>query len=355
MAWPVERTLKSGRVVVHIQWRDHEGKIRGRSLGTSDPAVVAMSKRLIEQQHEGDTSKPALTEDAAKALERFVAHVRLTRSEDTADFYEEKLGRVFTAFAATGTPMPRWNRALLEAFIAEQRSPVPPRAPDAPGTGRGRKGQRLKPWGARMVRMHVVACQVFIAWAAESDVACPDFVGRFKCPKVHRKARRNFTKEQRDALLLAARDGDLEVPIALSAFAGMRRRELVLAQAEDIDWDRRLMKVRGTKGHADRQVDMCSQLVEILQRRRVLAGPLMRFDPAKWGAHQRLHEICDKAAAPRYGWHALRHTFGTLLMRGGARLNSVRDLMGHKDISTTSLYVDSSNEDRREDVRRALG
>lgn len=37
--------------------------------------------------------------------------------------------------------------------------------------------------------------------------------------------------------------------------------------------------------------------------------------------------------------HSLRHTAGTLALRGGAELRQVQDLLGHADPRTTALYV----------------
>ncbi len=45
--------------------------------------------------------------------------------------------------------------------------------------------------------------------------------------------------------------------------------------------------------------------------------------------------------------HRLRHTFGTRLLHAGADLETLRDLMGHADISTTARYVSSTDERKR--------
>ena len=60
---------------------------------------------------------------------------------------------------------------------------------------------------------------------------------------------------------------------------------------------------------------------------------------------QALNEIVSKhltAAHLKRGGvscHALRHTFGTLAVSGGAKIEHLRDAMGHSEIETTSIYV----------------
>lgn len=186
-------------------------------------------------------------------------------------------------------------------------------------------------------------------------MACPDFVGRLGGPAVHRSAPEVLTRQKLDALLAAAEGGELEVPIALAGMAGLRRKEWVGLDAGDIDWAQQTIRVRAPKTHSDRFVPMTPRLVEILGRHRRASGPVARAAADSSNAYRAFHALCDRAQVRRIGWHVLRHTYATLLVQGGARLTSVRDLLGHTTLATTNLYTHSSHADRRADVLKALG
>jgi site-specific recombinase XerD len=50
--------------------------------------------------------------------------------------------------------------------------------------------------------------------------------------------------------------------------------------------------------------------------------------------------------------HALRHTFATHMVKSGAQLRSVQEMLGHTDLKTTSIYVSLAREQMEKDVQR---
>lgn len=131
--------------------------------------------------------------------------------------------------------------------------------------------------------------------------------------------------------------------------AGLRVGELVRLRPEDLELERKLLRVRQGKGRKDRYT--------LLARRAVEAVSLYRdaYPTGRWlfpGGHRRDRHLTTRSvqrivknAAEAAGIHkkvtahTLRHSFATHLLEGGTNLRIIQDLLGHKSARTTQVYT----------------
>jgi integrase len=152
-------------------------------------------------------------------------------------------------------------------------------------------------------------------------------------------------------------DRDSEA-VRVAAYSGLRLGELLALRWRDVDWSGSALTisrslssgVEGTTktGHV-RRVPMADQAAAALNRLSqrqdfvspddyVFCNALGR--PLDGSALRRRYKRARDAAGLRpLRWHDLRHTFGSLLVAGGVDLVSIKDAMGHSQLTTTSRYL----------------
>jgi site-specific recombinase XerD len=160
-------------------------------------------------------------------------------------------------------------------------------------------------------------------------------------------------KRKRDRLLLA-----------LFAYAGLRRSELLGLDWQDVDLERRLVKVRRAKGGRQRIVPIHPALETLfVDYLRVRAGDP---EPALFVGVQgkRLSQTILTQTFLRYARaagvterkrvtpHTLRHVFASELLRAGANLRQIQELLGHKHLDSTQRYTRVTAHELRGAVKR---
>jgi len=160
-------------------------------------------------------------------------------------------------------------------------------------------------------------------------------------------------KIERDRLLLA-----------LFAYGGLRRSELLGLDCDDVDLDRRLIRVRNAKGGRQRVVPIHPGLVPLfLDYARVRPeGPEPALFLGVLG--RRLSPTIMALAFRHYAAaagvdkrkkitpHTLRHVFATELLSAGANLRQIQELLGHKHLDSTQRYTRVNAHQLRGAVRR---
>ncbi len=139
----------------------------------------------------------------------------------------------------------------------------------------------------------------------------------------------------------------------LAYASGLRAEELVSLPASDLDFDAEQVRVEG-KGGRTRFVPVGELALAAAARYLERGRPaLVRGDGetamflSKSGrrlstsdVRRRLHAWEGRlGVAGSASPHALRHTFATHLLDGGADLRTIQELLGHSSISTTQVYT----------------
>ncbi len=173
-------------------------------------------------------------------------------------------------------------------------------------------------------------------------------IERIPLPRYEKKLPVILSKEEVKALLEAPKNLGHRAILATRYGAGLRVSEATNLKVCDLDRDRKVIWVRGGKGHKDRQVMLSDPLREVLVaywRWKRPAGWL--FPGEKTGrplARETVFEICRKAArlariAKPVHPHSLRHAFATHLLDDGTNLVVIQALLGHANLKTTARYL----------------
>jgi site-specific recombinase XerD len=146
-----------------------------------------------------------------------------------------------------------------------------------------------------------------------------------------------------------------DVVLELLYGSGLRVSELCGLSPADVDLRAAIVTVWG-KGGKQRRVPMSVPAVEAVGgwlrsgRDQIEAtdpdaeGALLRNARGRRLSPRDCRRIIDRRASAPTHPHALRHTFATHLLDGGADLRAVQELLGHADLSTTQRYTQVSKE-----------
>lgn len=138
---------------------------------------------------------------------------------------------------------------------------------------------------------------------------------------------------------------------------GIRASECSGLREQDIDWEERTIRVIGKGGH-ERVVPLNEEVVHVLGQYRLVRGGAKPQEPffrsregralSRNAIYERVRTRARRARiAQRVSPHRLRHTFATHLVQAGVGLVTLRDLLGHRQITSTQIYIHLTAQDLR--------
>jgi integrase len=122
----------------------------------------------------------------------------------------------------------------------------------------------------------------------------------------------------------------------------MRRGEILGLKWHDIDYKRGIITLLDTKNGQKREVPMSETVKNtVIQVRKHPESPYVFCNELGQGRHdvrKSFATALKKSGIIGFRFHDLRHTFASQLVMSGIDLNTVRELLGHKDITMTLRY-----------------
>lgn len=220
---------------------------------------------------------------------------------------------------------------------------------------------RAAGYANRTTAAHLSALRSLFRWLSLEGIVQTDVVSALATPKLDKPLPHTLTKQQLDQLMAAPEEGSAEglrdaAMLELFIASGARISELARLSVEDFDMREGFVRLFG-KGSKERIVPLYRRAIDTTVRyiesgRPELLASHMGCSTAVLFISARGRAM--DAAALRYRFdvlkkragipaditpHAMRHTFATELLGGGADLRSVQELLGHASLSTTQLYT----------------
>jgi len=280
-------------------------------------------------------------------MQDFIRDVEQTKSSGTAKTYshcllwflnwwKHNVGETFDAVAITSVDLKEYQRYLEE--------------------------QGLKPATINL-RMRAIAS--FLQWAL--DVGLIERIPRF--PKTISEQKRPPQALERAEVNRLLRELEKEGKARDIAFVrlllscGLRISEVVQLRVEDVKMSERkgTVTVRYGKGNKWRVVPIPAQTREAIQTWLSVKPESPWLFPSQKNSLKPIDQTQGWRIVTKYAQragltfhpHTLRHTFAYTLLRSGADLVSVAELLGHSSLETTKIYTRPKMEDLERFVEQA--
>ena len=138
------------------------------------------------------------------------------------------------------------------------------------------------------------------------------------------------------------------IVLALIYSAGLRGQEVINLKISDVDFERKVIHIRQSKYKKDRIVPLAESMAVGLKKYLSAENPHLWLFNGKepdgrysvrglsWVIRENLKKTSIKKDV---NLHSLRHSYATHLLEQGLNIVTLKELLGHADITTTMLYL----------------
>jgi integrase len=297
---------------VDASGKRHKEKVTAH---TRTQALNALSAIKTREEKNRILGVKAVSEiSTADLLDRYKRYQRTHLRATTFERLDSILETLKTNLPVTAKDI---TRASVQKFIALRATAV------APGT----------------IRRETTELKHALKLAVEWELLRENVAQGVKLPRVPEGRTRYLTPLELKAALEAAPEW-MRAPIALAAFTGMRRGELLSLRWLDVDLPNRRLYLRETKNSSLRVLvlnELAMQVIASLPPRESSALVFSGVEAQHLTDCTR--RIFRKTGIQDASFHSLRHTAASWLVMQGVDLYVVGQLLGHKTPHMTKRYA----------------
>jgi len=206
----------------------------------------------------------------------------------------------------------------------------------------------------------LVAVTKFIKVMDYYNLINGSFAKKFRLPRIPRRLPKDIPTVEdierviEQALIMGRLGIRNRAIIEVFYATGIRRIELVNINIRDIEFKRQILTVREGKNKNDRNVPIARRALDWVERylkemrpkhASLASGEVLFLTEA--GQRMKSHKVTDmvtkcvnRSGIDKKGaCHILRHATATEMLRHGADIREVQEMLGHSDISSTQIYA----------------
>jgi integrase len=310
----------------HIDFRTPNGRRRRKKIGTSKKFAKNVLCKIRGEMAEGkflDVVKKERIKFEDFALQYLNDHSKQRKKSwitdsyhinDLIEFFKGKL-----LFEITALDIERFIKERLQKTIGETKKTITPSTVNRQlGTLRGMLNKAVV-WGK--LKSNPMKSVQFL-----------------KEPT----GRTRFLETEEIVKVLSNCSEDLRPMVVMAVFAGMRRGEIFKLKWNNIDYRRGIITLLDTKNGAKRELPMNKEVKDAIVGVRKHPESLYvfcnKYGEPRNDIRKSFSTALSKSGITNFRFHDLRHSFASQLVMAGVDLNTVRELLGHKDITMTLRY-----------------
>lgn len=222
----------------------------------------------------------------------------------------------------------------------------------------------------RSISRKVASLRTYFTFMAREGLIKQNPMLKIVAPKVTRKnpnivltddMEKVLAEKQQDTSFIGVRNSLI---LELLYATGMRQAELLEIEENDINYEASEIRIEG-KGRKERIVPISRSLLdklrEYIDRKHALnitAPKLLinrKFEPMT--KKQLYTLVCREleivSSVGQYSPHVLRHSFASNILKQGADLNSVKEILGHSSLASTQVYTHTTIEELKKAYKLA--